>query len=103
MRGRKPWSLRLRGPTPDLQFVVRTLSPAGDRAFSHVFREDAAGSRFAGQKQANDIIRTTAPAIASKSEILRITPPIKVPSQYLELRSREYDCALDRVSRLLRQ
>src|ERR1700743_752584 len=29
-----------------LQFVVRTLSPAGDRAFSHVVREGAAGSRI---------------------------------------------------------
>jgi Domain of unknown function DUF29 len=33
--------------TPDLQFVVRTFDPAGDRAFSHVFREGAADSRFA--------------------------------------------------------
>ncbi len=33
-----------------LQFVVRTLIPAGDRAFSHVVREGAAGSRFAGRR-----------------------------------------------------
>ena len=38
--------------TPGLQFVVRTFDPAGDRAFSHVFREDAADSRFAGGEQA---------------------------------------------------
>jgi hypothetical protein len=38
-----------------LQFVVRTFDPAGDRAFSHVFREGAADNRFAAQGQVRDI------------------------------------------------
>jgi hypothetical protein len=37
-----------------LQFVVRTFDPAGDRTFSHVFREGAADSRFAGGGQVRD-------------------------------------------------
>src|SRR6476646_215238 len=37
------------------QVAVRGANdePAGDRAFSHVFREAAAGSRFAGREQAS--------------------------------------------------
>jgi hypothetical protein len=56
-----------------LQFVVRTFGPAGDRAFSHVFREDAAGSRIAGEGQLP--IRTRAEFAARPLLPLRRSAP----------------------------
>ena len=45
-------------PKARARFAVRgaNVDPAGDRAFSHVFREGAAGSRFAAGGQVRDTI-----------------------------------------------
>src|SRR5271167_769123 len=53
MRGRKPSGR----PEGYAMFAVRGANdgPAGDRAFSHVFREAAADSRFAAWGQVRDI------------------------------------------------